>query len=29
MTPTNHAGITKNPLLLATIDSGGKVKVVQ
>lgn len=28
MTPTNHAGITKNPLLLATI-SGGKVKVVQ
>ena len=29
MTPTNHAGITKNPLLLATFDSGGKVKVVQ
>ena len=28
MTPTNHAGITKNPLMLATFD-GGKVKVVQ
>jgi len=28
MTPENHAGITKNPLLLATII-GGKVKVVQ
>jgi branched-chain amino acid transport system substrate-binding protein len=28
MSPTNHAGITKNPLLLATI-TGGKVKVVQ
>lgn len=28
MTPENHAGITKNPLLLATIV-GGKVKVVQ
>jgi ABC-type branched-subunit amino acid transport system substrate-binding protein len=28
MTPDNHAGITKNPLLLATII-GGKVKVVQ
>src|SRR6185295_17589998 len=28
MTPTNHSGITKNPLLLATIISG-KVKVVQ
>jgi branched-chain amino acid transport system substrate-binding protein len=29
MTPENHAGITENPLLLATIESGGKVKVVQ
>ena len=29
MTPTNHAGITKNPLLLATIEKDGKVKVVQ
>ena len=28
MSPTNHAGITKNPLLLATII-GGQVKVVQ
>ena len=28
MTPENHSGITKNPLLLATII-GGKVKVVQ
>jgi branched-chain amino acid transport system substrate-binding protein len=29
MTPTNHSGITQNPLLLATFDSAGKVKVVQ
>ena len=29
MTPDNHAGITKNPLLLATITSNGQVKVVQ
>jgi branched-chain amino acid transport system substrate-binding protein len=28
MSPTNHSGITKNPLLLATII-GGQVKVVQ
>ena len=28
MSPTNHAGITKNPLLLATII-GGQVKIVQ
>ena len=28
MSPTNHSGITTNPLLLATI-TGGKVKVVQ
>ena len=29
MTPANHSGITQNPLLLATFDSAGKVKVVQ
>jgi ABC-type branched-subunit amino acid transport system substrate-binding protein len=29
MTPDNHAGITKNPLLLATITGNGQVKVVQ
>jgi branched-chain amino acid transport system substrate-binding protein len=29
MTPANHAGVTKNPLLLATIEKDGKVKVVQ